>query len=279
MKKTAVIAEANYAQLLSELVKAEPYVPWEKVLSYSNMAVLLTRTTGESDFERGLSDTTKWRAQRNLSMHGLIPKNTSNNTTLNSRISHFAREYADHITRQFAEEILPSNAVVLWQKGYSFLFKVRKGDDEDGKNIPKHFLRTALSVYAEYEIQLFTNETYYYYSPGGAKLSLDDIVLHTLMIDPGSQTYAIYALLLILKKYKKMDLESLMKRSQRYNLTRDVENIVRYIHSKGKERVWPLPSWGELKEQANVYGIEIRSYAFGRKEFGQDCFSGSSDAA
>ena len=25
--------------------------------------------------------------------------------------------------------------------------------------------------------------------------------------------------------------------------------------------------------------IEIRSYAFGRKEFGQDCFSGSSDAA
>ncbi len=40
-------------------------------------------------------------------------------------------------------------------------------------------------------------------------------------------------------------------------MTRNVEDIIRYIHSNGKERAWPLPRWRELKEQARVYGIKI----------------------
>ncbi len=123
MKKVARISDANYAEHLSELLKAEPYVPWEDLLSYSNMAVLLTSATGESDFERGLSDTTKWRALRNLSMHGLIPK-TSSNTT--SKTKRFATEYSDYISRRFAEKLLPPTAIVLWQKGYTVFSRLER---------------------------------------------------------------------------------------------------------------------------------------------------------
>ena len=255
MKKTAEIAEANYAQVLSELIKAERHVPWEKVLSYSNMAVLLASTTGEGDFERGLSNTTKWRALRNLSMHGLIPKKTGGSTALNSRINRFAREYAEHISGRFARKFLPLTSTVLWMEGYSCLFKVRM--EAEKKEIPKHFLRTALSAYHDYGIQFITNEVYYYYEPGKTRLSLEDVILHTLLIDRGSQTYVTYALLFIFKVYRKIDFESLAKKAQRYNLAKNVEDTVRYINSNGEERAWPLPRWEELKEQAIVYGIEI----------------------
>ncbi|MHB2035204.1 MAG: helix-turn-helix domain-containing protein [Nitrososphaerales archaeon] len=251
MRKVVAVAQANYAQSLAELVRSEPYVPWEKLLSYSNSLVLLANATGETDFEAGLSATTKWRALRNLSIHGLVPKSGGD---VAPRIRRFATEYADHISQKFGREILPREAIVLWRKGFSYLFKIRKPGVE-----LRRFKRTAISVYSEYGIQLVTNDIYYYCSPERARLSLEEVILHTLLIDPERQTYETYALLLIFKEYRRIDFEALKKRSDRYNLRRRAEDIIRYIHTRGEEREWPLPKWHELEEQARMYRIAMPS--------------------
>jgi hypothetical protein len=263
IKKTAEISRANFAMYLSEMMRAEPYVPWEKVLSYSNMSVLLASITGERDFERGLSSSTKWRAVRNLSMHGLIPpaNEASMSNAINPRIGLFVREYANHIGRYIGQKLLPPNAVVMWQKGQSYLFKVGKnkpGQRGEGGRIPTSQLhKTALSAYPSYGLKFITDEVYYYFEPGKRKLSLEEVVLHTLLIDPRSQTYMTYALLLIYKEKAQIDLKLLTELSSRYGLTLNVAGIVKYIESEGKIRAWPHPKWEELMEQARVYGIRL----------------------
>ena len=77
------------------------------------------------------------------------------------------------------------------------------------------------------------------------------------MIDRGSQTYSTYALLLFFKKIKRVNYEVLKEKSKRYELLESIENIIRYVNSKGEERPWPLPKWSELTDQANIYGIDI----------------------
>lgn len=267
MRKTAEISKADFAQRLSEMVRAEPYVPWEKVLSYSNMSTLLASVTGETDFERGLSSSTKWRALRNLSMHGLVSQTnkTVHYGTNNPKMNSFAGEYADHISRRLAQELLPPNAVVIWRKGYSYFFKVRNEKPQRRKveddRIPAMQLhKTALSVYPSYGIKFITDDDYYYSEPGKRKLPIEEVLLHTLLIDPSSQMYATYALLLIYKERAKIDLKLLSKLSSRYELTTNVKNIVEYIRSDGKLRAWPLPKWEELKEQASAYGIRLSEF-------------------
>lgn len=252
MMKLVTIAEANYAHSLAEMLRAEPYVPWEKVLPYSNIAVLLAKATSISDFEEKLSATTRWRALRNLSMHGLVPKAGGN---ISPRIKRFAMEYADHITQRTAQEILPANAVILWRRGSSYLFKIRDADIRDSN----HFQKTAISLFSKYGIPLVANDTFFYYSPENGRLPLEDVVLHTVLIDQGSQTYTTYALLLIYKERKKINFEVLLARSERYDLRKIAEDIIRYVNTKGKERDRPLPRWQELKEQARLYRIGIDS--------------------
>src|SRR5579875_1192703 len=125
ISKSVEIVDREHAQLLAEMIRAEPYIPWEKVLSYSNMAVLLANTTGERDFQRGLSNVTTWRKLRNLAAHGLVPK-TGNKSNLNLKLSQFVQAYADFISKKFAREALPQKAIIIWGRGYSYFFKLRK---------------------------------------------------------------------------------------------------------------------------------------------------------
>ncbi len=258
ISKSIEIVDRDHAQLLAEMIRAEPYIPWEKVLSYSNMAVLLASATGEKDFQRGISEVTKWRKLRNLAAHGLVPK-VANKSDLNLKLIHFAKAYADFISAKFGREVLPQKAIVIWEKGYSYFFKLgrRELKEEEVKILGKNFMKTALSSFPQHGIQFITEDLYYYYEPAVKKLDLEDIILHTLLIDRGSQTYTIYALLLFFKKIKSINFQILREKSKRYDLLESVENIIRFVDSKGEVRPWPLPKWSELREQANIYGIDI----------------------
>jgi predicted transcriptional regulator len=126
--KSVEIVDRDHAQLLAGMIRAEPYIPWEKVLSYSNMAVILANATGERDFERGISEVTKWRKLRNLASHGLLPK-VGNKSNLNLKLMHFAKAYADFISAKFGRKVLPQKAIVIWEKGYSYFFKVGRKEE------------------------------------------------------------------------------------------------------------------------------------------------------
>lgn len=261
ISKSVEIVDRVHAQLLADMIRAEPYIPWEKVLSYSNMAVLLANATGEKDFQRGLSKVTKWRKLRNLAAHGLTLE-AGSKSDLNLKLNHFAKAYADFISAKFARETLPQEAIVIWGKGYSYFFKLRGRElNKEVKILGRNFIKTALSSFPRYGIQFITGDLYYYYEPAVKKLDLEDVILHTLLIDRGSQTYTTYGLLLFFKEIRNIDFQALKQKSERYDLLESVENIIRFVNSKGEVRPWPLPKWSELEEQAKIYGIEIDNLA------------------
>jgi len=244
----ASIAQNNHAQALIDLIKNEPGVPWEKVLTYSAMNLLFERFE-HLDFN-GLSRSTRWRATRNLAAHGML--SDSSRFASSGRLAHFLDAYGDYVTRAFALEVLPSDAAIIWSRGYRFLFRVGRA-----RKLPSRFLKTAVSALPSYGVQLVSEEEYYFYAKGIDSLSLEDVIIHTLLVDPTSQTFATYAIIAILKNSHKVDFESLMQKAREYGIESYVGSIKRYIDSKGGDRSWPLPPWEELKEQALDYGVEL----------------------
>ena len=257
MKKVVDISERNYALSLKEMFRAEPYVPWEKLILNSNMAVLFKNITGEESFEHGISSVSSWRAIRNLSMHGMFFTSPEKQLAGNRRVSRFISEYADHVSRKYLMEKLPGDAIIIWRSGYRCLFKIRDITKNKTERLPVDAFPTALTVSPDYGIRFMASDLYYYHDPDLTGLTLEDVILHTLLIDPESQTYGTYALILAFKNEKELDIDLLRDRSRNYKLEETVENFINYIKSHGNRREWPFPDPDELREQADLCGVAV----------------------
>ncbi len=257
MKKVVDISERNYALSLQEMFKAEPYVPWEKLISNSNMAILFKNITGEESFEHGISSISSWRAIHNLSMHGMFITSPEKQLAGNRRVSRFISEYADHVSRKYLMEKLPGDAIIIWRSGYRCLFKIRDITKNKTERLPVDTFPTALTVSPDYGIRFLASDSYYYHDPDLTGLTLEDAILHTLLIDPESQTYGTYALIMAFKNEKKLNTDLLKDRSLDYKLEETVGNFINYIKSHGKKREWPFPKPDELREQADLYGVVV----------------------
>ena len=257
MKKIVNISDRNHAFTFSEIFKSEQYIPWENILSNSNIAVLLRDVTGESSFEDGVSSISKWRAVRNLSMYGMYINQTNGHSARNRNLSTFLREYSDFVSMKHLTEKLPADAAIIWRSGYNCLFKIRDRSVNESKELPDGSIITALTAAPNYGIQYITRDSYYFYEPGLDKLSLEDVILHTLLIDPESQTFNTYAILLMLKNKNEINLKLFLEKSQKYDLKESAKNLISYIKSEGKIRKWPLPDPKDLREQADLYGVRI----------------------
>lgn len=248
-RRIARVAPTDHAQYFSNLIENEPYVPWEKVLSYSNSKVLLDLWFSSS-LGKDVSNTTRWRALRNLAAHGMLAE--PGKVASNQRVRRFVEAYADYVSRAIAARILPTGSVVIWRKGDSYLFKTKQS-----AKLGTGFHETAISVFPRYGIRFITDEKYYFFDSKKRSLTLEDNLIHTLLIDPTSETYTGYALLLLLKESKKIAKDRLVERSKEYGLTRLTNSLLRYVETEGKERSFPLPSWDGLGELAKLYAIEM----------------------
>ncbi len=257
LKKFPQISERNYALSFSDLIRAEPYVPWEKLISNSNISVLLKYATGEDSFEYGISPVSTWRAIRNLSLYGLIKDTNDGKAIGDSYLLDFIKQYSEHASRTHFLNILPREAVIIWRSGFCCLFKISNRINEGIKGLPEGAFPSALSVYPKFGIQFMTSDSYFYYEPDLDGLTIEDILIHTLLMRQENQTYTTYALLLAIKAGNKINFTTLLEKSQKYGLKEMVKNMVNYIKSKGKNRKWPLPKLNELKEQAELYGIVV----------------------
>ena len=257
MKKIVNTSDRNYAITLSGMIKNEPNIPWEKILSYSNLAVLISDITGEDAFEDELSSISKWRAIRNLKMYGAYYNSQKRHPIGNRNLSSFLKEYSEHVSLKHIIENIPEDAIMIWRKGFSCLFKIKSNSINGRKKLPDSSIPTAITASPHYGIQYITGDSYYFYEPRLDRLSLEDVILHTLLIDPDSQTYNTYAVLLALKNRNKINFDLLLTKSRKYDLIEKTTNLIDYLKSNGKMRKWPLPKPDELQEQGDLYGVKI----------------------
>lgn len=257
MRKYVSILDGNYAISLLEMVKAEPYVPWENLISNSSLSVLFGIAGWEESRHNIISPASSFRALRELSMHGMVTRGKDGLSIKDKRLSRFINDYSEYVSRKFLMDELPPDAVILWRNGHRALFRINDNADRDIESMPKGALPAAVTIFPEYGIRIMTQDSYYYYGDNTDVLSVEDTILQTLLIDPDSQTYATYALLLTYKIKEELNLNLLRSKARRYKIGEKTENLIRYVESHGKDRKWPLPVLGELQEQAESYGIVV----------------------
>ena len=249
--RSIVEASANaHAQDLSELILAYAAVPWENVLSYSNLPVL-SKDLGGIEFPTSISQSTEWRVERNLGLHGLSPVNPSSALVL--KLEQFITTYVRFARRQLADRLLPNDHVILWSKGFSFIAKTRMG-----KVIESTYLRkTSFSAFPGYGIRFITDSEYFVYSPLQQTLTLEDTIIHTILIDPSNRANIGYATLLLLKEEGRVNIERLHQEARMLDIEGVVNEMISLIKTHKAPEGHSIPNWEEIQELAHIYEVKI----------------------
>jgi len=173
-----------------------------------------------------------------LSKYGLI-LNEKGEFVINKR----HRQLADLINsywRHFSNQHLRAeDAVMLWQRGPEFLFKTQI---EPEKSIESDNIQaTAITVFSRYGLRLITGMRYYFHSK--RRLTVEDHIIHTILIDPQNPIYNSYAAALIMLSGAK----NLSYVARIYDIPENIESLLEYVRTKKKNSNFVLP-WNEFMD-------------------------------
>lgn len=159
----------------------------------------------------------------------------------------FLLEFRRYLNLKVAQEFA-KDATILWQEDEEFLIKTSEPKES------KNFFSTSITAFHKYGVQLFLPEYYYYfYTKREKKLNIEDVILHALLLDP-TDTKVIMSVLLLLKK-QKVNVDRLIKESDKYQLSTTVRNLINYINTKGKAKPKHFPTWKEYEAKAKEYEL------------------------
>lgn len=223
-------------------MKEYPRLPIEDLFSYSSMEILsmLMHPHNITDIAAmtALNRHTVSEALSKLSKYGLILKEKGK-FVINKR----HRQLADFINsywRHFANQRLRAeDAVMLWQRGPEFLFKTQI---EPGKSIERDDIKaSAITVFSRYGLRLITGTRYYFHSR--RRLTVEDHIIHTILIDPQNPIYNSYAAGLIMQSGAK----NLPNAARIYDIPEHIGSVLEYVMTKKKNSNFVLP-WNEFMD-------------------------------
>ena len=246
-RKLVRLSEAKHAQLLRDIMLANTHVPWESLLSFSQILPLLKF---EGAVSAPVSRTTEWRSLRNLMAHGIVSRG-ERWVKINpkfSKVAEFIHEFSSFVNSTLATQASES-AVIIWSSGSQFIMRV-----PEGENIrDSRFKPTATTALPRYGIPLMSNVEYYYYSPVRGKLKAEDVLLHTLLVD--GVTNVTYALVLLAKA--KINREHLLRKAEMHNLKDQVMAMLKFLDTRERQIDSNLPTWIEFEQKARDYGVNL----------------------
>jgi len=248
VKKQVYFSETNHATLLRDLLSIYDYVDWENVLNGKGVEILfkiLTRSGKLTIIPRN----TLWRYTNNLKSRGIITQEGKINPQFKG-LSEFIEEHQSFLTKKAASTISDAS-VILWRQDMEFLVRVPK----EVKEIPQNFHKTAISMFGEYGLPLFTDFDVYFYSVNKQSIRLEDVLLHTLLIDPKNVRYVTYALLLLKKTESCIDRLYLQKEAERLRLNDEIIAMWQFLENHKRHPDYALPSWDEFFIKAKDYGV------------------------
>jgi len=247
-KKVYVVrSNAAHANLFLSIIREYPRWEIENLFSYAKMNVAVSaqkeKTADEIAYITGLTRQYVKRCLKELGRVGIIVK-TGKEYALNPGdkiVRDFINAYYSYVNRNTVRDLSP-DGIILWQRGKEFLFKTSK--HVRSENIKE----TAVTCFHRYNIPLLTTVKYYFHTK--RTLDVQDVILHTVLIEPMSRTYNVYACLL----YQKTKPEDILKRAKMYDIEEHFSLIERYITTKRKTADF-LPPWDEYWEIAKDYGV------------------------
>lgn len=247
-KKQAYFSDIKHATLLRDLLSIYDYVDWENVLNGKSIEILFQTLSG---FKESLSvpRNTRWRHMKNFKSRGIITHEGKINPQFRG-LSEFLKEYQSFFAKKIAST-LSDNSLILWQEDMEFLVRTPKNTRQAAEN----FYKTATSKFSEYGLPLFSEFDIYFYSTNKKTIRPEDVILHTLLIEPNNVRYITYALLLLRKVKKEIDVTYLQKEAERLGLKNQIAAMLQFLETHIRPEGQWLPSWDEFVIKAEDYGV------------------------
>ena len=252
-RKSIVYQDAKHSLILKELLTKHSHIKWENVLSGLGIDVLFQISTGSDSIKKSMSPTTFWRYLKDFMALGIVVY-TGENPQINDRFSlleNFLDEYEIFTIRNIVDSV-SGKAIMLWQKDFECLIRLPKATQVTQKG----FAKTATSRLQDFGIQLVSDFDIYVYSKRKTPISIEDILLHTLLIERGNVRYVTYGLLLLKKELKKIDKDYLSKKAIWYDLGLQINTMLEFLRTRGTRTGLGLPTWDEFVAKTREYEVE-----------------------
>jgi len=244
---------SKHALLFRQLLLRYDHIKWENILSGLAIDVLF-QTIDRSELTfKNFSKATFWRYMRDLMSHGIITRSEDDFYEINPRFSilkDFLIEYQRFLLDAIVRSVSAS-AVILWQKDLECLIRVPK----DVNISQKSFLRTAVSRFNDFGLPLITDFDIYFYSSNMETIRVEDVILHTLLIERDNPRYTLYGLLLLKKQWRRINKEYLLKEAQTFDLSLQLNAMFQFLKTQGVRRGLALPTWEEYLAKAKEYKV------------------------
>jgi len=251
-RKYAYFIQTKHASLLRDLLISYDYVDWENILWGKTIEILFQILTSKEDNLSSFSKATLWRYLKELKARGIITE-TQRRYQINPRFAvliDFLNEYQQYFANKLSKT-LSENSVIFWQENMEFLVRVPKA----AKPTSEDFRKTATSVFPQYDLPLFSEFDVYFYSTNEKTIRSEDVMLHTLLIEPNNIRYTTYALLLLRKVKKQIDVTYLQKEAERLGLKNQIAAMLQFLETHIRPEGQSLPSWDEFIIKAADYGV------------------------
>ncbi len=237
------MGNTKHASLFFDFLKEYPTLPVEKLLTQRRIAMLSVIENKPSVIAKiiGVSCQTVYNAIKDFLRYGILVK--KNGYKINPRhriLKAFVFEFQSFLNRMEMAKA-DEEAILIWEQGPEFLIKTHKEIKE------KNYHLTATSIFKNFGLLFMPSYNYYFYSR--RDITISDIIIHTVLIEPDSKTNIAYACLL----YQKTKPKDLMRIAKIYKMEKKAAKIIKYVDEK--QDFDDFPSRQEYNELLKEYAV------------------------
>jgi len=255
LSKEISLANTKHATIFRKVRSEFGHIKLEQILTTSFLEVLSTLgfnqplSRKEIVEDSSISERTLHVVLKRLRSRGIATVDSVGLYSIDTRFSilvDFALELRHYANNSLASSF-SHDAVILWERNKEFIIKSSESEERDG------FLLTAFSQFHNFGVTLFVPDYYHYYASWKRKLSIEDVILHSLLMRPSGTRELTAVLLLFKKNQKHINVDRLLEKAQKYDLTDEVSRIVEYVTTQGLKKAPEFPEWKELAVKIKEY--------------------------
>lgn len=229
--------ELLHVRLFLQLLDNFPNIA--SVISDSGIPIfselLNSLTIQEISQRTGFKKSTVYNKLKAASRRSMINKNNNKfklNEKIWSKLAEFLRELKKY--ELIIDNRIPASAIIYYKKDEEIIFSSREKVDA---------IETAFSIYKKYGINILTARNYYYLPK--KKLTKNEILKHSLcIVEKEKDVRSFIYIALFYVKYKK-----------EFRIKHKILSNLDVVLSKGV--VNGYPTYQEIKDRAEIYGIEV----------------------
>ncbi len=237
------MGNTKHASLFFNFLKEYPTLPVEKLLTQRRIAMLSVIENESSVIAKiiGVSCQTVYNAIKDFLRYGILIKKNGYKINPHHRILRaFVFEFQSFLNRMEMAKV-DEGAILIWEQGPEFLIKTHKEIKE------KNYHLTAISAFKNFGLLFMPSYNYYFYSR--RDITISDIIIHTVLIEPDSKTNIAYACLL----YQKTKPKDLMRIAKIYKMEEKAAKIIKYVDEK--QDFDDFPNREEYNELLKEYAV------------------------